>query len=188
VKQVVVLAREDMGAGDNQLIGYVVVATNVQMTSDSLRSQLKQQLPDYMVPSVVVLMGKLPLTPNGKIDRNALPRPEDVAVPKTYIAPSTPTEIVIAKIWGDVLQRQQISLDDNFFELGGHSLMATQVVSRIREHFAVALALRTMFELPILKTFSQSVDSAKGEVTTLDGPIQRVARTAYRMAAKIEPK
>ncbi len=181
VKHAVVLAREsEVGSSDKQIVGYVVGAIGAQLTSDDLRSQLRSLLPDYMVPAAVVLLEKLPLTPNGKVDRKALPGPDEVAAAKIHIEPSTPTEQVVAQIWVEVLQRKRISADDNFFELGGHSLMATQVVSRIREHFSVSLALRALFESPVLRSLAEVVDNAKNKAVTADSPIRRVAREAYR--------
>lgn len=183
VKEAVVLAREEEGRSDKQLVAYVVLALGDRPTSEYLRHQLSDQLPDYMVPATIILLEKLPLTPNGKVDRKALPGPEDVAAVKIHVEPSTTTEQVIAQIWGEVLQRKQISADDNFFQLGGHSLMATQVISRIREHFAVEVALRTLFESPILKALAAAVDSTKCKSNMADGPIRRVSREAYRTGA-----
>ena len=182
VKQAVVLAQETEGRSDKQLVAYVVTTGGDRITGEHLRQQLKEQLPDYMVPSAVILLEKIPLTPNGKIDRKALPSPEAAAVQKTYVEPSTPTEQAVAGIWAEVLQRNQISADDNFFDLGGHSLMATQVISRIRQQFSVEIALRTLFESPVLKDLAEAVDSAKASDTQSSGPIRRVSRDAYRTA------
>jgi amino acid adenylation domain-containing protein len=182
VKQVVVLAREEQDRIEKRLVAYVVIAPTDQIIAEYLRQQLKEQLPDYMVPSAVILLEKLPLTPNGKIDRVALPGPDEIAAPKLHIEPSTATEHTVAQIWIEVLQRKQVSADDNFFELGGHSLMATQVVSRIRERFSVEVALRTLFESPVLRTFAEAIDLKKAQPVITDGPIRRVSREAYRTA------
>src|SRR5262249_40159847 len=138
--------------GDKRLLAYVVPnreASEEKSYSDALRSYLKQQLPDYMVPQAVVILAKLPLTPNGKIDRKALPEPQQ-AQAKTFIAPRNSIEQKIAAIWAEVLRRElnQISVEDNFFDLGGHSLLATQVISRVRRVFNIELPLRTLFESP----------------------------------------
>src|SRR6266542_3587456 len=102
VKQVVALARED-GQGDKRLLAYVVPqrasssvsAAATEVTGESLRAYLKQELPDYMVPQAIVVLPKLPLNANGKIDRHALPEPEQLIQTKTYVAPRTPTEQTI---------------------------------------------------------------------------------------------
>src|SRR5581483_1381011 len=135
---------------------YVVPQREAAVSAEELRNYLKQQLPDYMVPAAMVMLAKLPLNANGKIDRQALPAPEQ-AQTKTYVAPRTPTEEVLAGIWAEVLRRDRISTDDNFFELGGHSLMATQIVSRVREHFKVELGLRVLFEKPTISGLSEAI-------------------------------
>jgi acyl carrier protein len=133
-----------------------------------------------MVPAAMVMLSKLPLNANGKIDRQALPAPEQ-AQTKTYIAPRTPTEEVLAHIWAEVLRQDRISTDDNFFELGGHSLMATQIVSRIREHFKVELGLRVLFENPTISGLSEAIVQAeKNGVEDEEPSIIPVRRESYR--------
>lgn len=180
VKQAVVLAREPEGNGEKNLVAYVVAANSDQVIGEQLRNQLKQQLPDYMVPSSIILLEKIPLTLNGKVDRKALPDADTAPFQKPYVEPSTATERTIAAIWGEVLHRLQVSADDNFFELGGHSLLATQVISRIRQQFSIEIALRTLFESPVLKALALVVDTSKLSTAPAAGPILRVSREAYR--------
>jgi acyl carrier protein len=133
-----------------------------------------------MVPAALMLLAKLPLNANGKIDRQALPEPEQ-AQTKAYVAPSTPTEELVASIWAEVLRRDRVSTEDNFFELGGHSLMATQIVSRIREKFHVELAMRILFEKPTICGLAQAIEAARQEGSESTEPaIVPVAREAYR--------
>ncbi len=178
VKQAVVLARPDE-RGEKRLLGYIV-ARDANLTSESLRTYLKEQLPEYMVPSALMLMAKLPLNANGKIDRQALPEPEQ-AQSKAYVAPRTPTEELVASIWAEVLRRDRVSIEDNFFDLGGHSLMATQIVSRIREKFHVELAMRILFEKPTISGLAQAIEAAQQDGSESAEPaIVPVAREAYR--------
>jgi surfactin family lipopeptide synthetase C len=188
VKQAVVLAREGNGGNEKVLVAYAVVAGGSELTGEHLRQQLKQQLPDYMVPSAVVLLDKLPLTPNGKIDRKALPDPDAASIRKPRIEPSTATERTIAGIWTEVLHNKHVSVDDNFFEIGGHSLMATQVISRIRQQFSIEIALRAIFELPVLKELAQAVDASKTSSAPAVGPIRRVSREAYQNSGAASAK
>src|SRR4051812_8328614 len=174
VKQAVVLAKED-DRGDKRLLAYVVAGREQDLTADSLRGYLKDQLPDYMVPSAIVLLPKLPLTANGKIDRQALPEPEQVEA-KAYVAPRTPTEEVVANIWAEVLRREKISVEDNFFDLGGHSLLATQVISRVRRTLNVDIPLRTLFETPTVARISEQIEKAKAQARPLVPPIIRIPR------------
>ena len=192
VQQAVVLARPDAAngtipgengnAGEKRLVAYVVPQTGFPLSVDDLRSHLKTLLPDYMVPSAVVLLEKLPLTSNGKVDRQKLPAPEMVAAAKPFVEPSTATEVALAAIWAEVLRKNKISADDNFFDLGGHSLLATQVISRIREQLQVEVALRAVFEQPTLTGLAKLTDEAKSAAPDpAQATITRVSREAYRV-------
>jgi acyl carrier protein len=147
VQQCVVLARET-SQGEKQLVAYLV-AENPPQTSE-LRSFLRGQLPDYMLPSAFVPLAAMPLSPNGKVDRRALPAPEalESTIQVADAAPSSPLEVAVAEVWSQVLKRSQIGVHENFFEIGGHSLNATQVVSRLRDRFAVEFSPRVVFEAP----------------------------------------
>ena len=159
VKQAAVLAVANE-RGEKSLTAYVVGSAS----SDELRSFLRAQLPDYMVPAAIVEMSKFPLNANGKIDRQALPKPEDVqGAQMEAVSPRTPSEEVIAAIWAEVLRRDGIGVEDNFFEIGGHSLLATQIASRLREHFGIPVAVRTVFEAPTIAELARRLDSARRE-------------------------
>jgi amino acid adenylation domain-containing protein len=166
VKQAAVLAVADARC-DKSLVGYVVGAAS----SEELRSYLHGQLPDYMMPSAIIPMPKFPLNANGKIDRQALPKPEDVqAAQREPVSPRTPSEEIILAIWGEVLRRDGIGVEDNFFEIGGHSLLATQIASRLREHFRIAVAVRTVFEAPTIAELARRLDRARREEEGLVPP------------------
>ena len=130
----------------------------------------KAQLPAYMVPSTFVLLDKLPLTTNGKIDYRALPVPENIRT-KTegdVPAPRTRTEILLAEIWQEVLDVDQVGINDNFFDCGGHSLRALRVLSRVRQSFKVELSLTDIFITPTLAGFAALIDRKQLESTTDD--------------------
>lgn len=177
VRQAVVLAKEDE-RGDKRLIAYAVTDQSQNNSPEELRSFLKLQLPEFMVPSAIVLLSKIPLNPNGKVDRRALPEPESVRS-REYVAPQGATEEDVAQIWREVFRRERISTDENFFELGGHSLMATQVISRIRERFRVELPIRAIFEHSTIAELSKAVTTA-GNSAAQPEAIVRVSREAYR--------
>ncbi|HKP83852.1 MAG TPA: amino acid adenylation domain-containing protein, partial [Pyrinomonadaceae bacterium] len=162
-----------------------VVATNGEnskVLSDELRRYLREQLPEYMMPSTVVMLDKLPLTPHGKVDRKALPAPESTSgtsSEQSDVLPRTPHEELVANVWESVLKVKAIGRDDNFFELGGHSLLATQVMSRMREVFQIDLPLRTLFEEPTVAAFAAGVGEAlklKSQPTPTP-PIRPVSRS-----------
>ncbi|MDB9396157.1 non-ribosomal peptide synthetase [Microcystis aeruginosa] len=147
-----VIVRED-NQGEKQLVAYVVLQPEINLTTNEIRQFLRAKLPDYMVPTAFVFLDTFPLTPNGKIDRRALPAP-DLQGQGEYIAPSNPIEEKMARIWAEVLKLQRVSIEDNFFELGGHSLLATQVISRLQETFEIVLPLRYLFEFPTIAQLS----------------------------------
>jgi acyl carrier protein len=135
-----------------RLVAYVVPKAEVLLTRQELRSFLKGKLPEYMIPAVFVFLDALPLTLSGKVDRNALPLPDrsqrDFSL--AFVAPRTPVEAILARIWEDVLRLEKAGIHDNFFDLGGHSLLATQLVSRIRQSLQVEVPLQAIFEAPTI--------------------------------------
>jgi amino acid adenylation domain-containing protein len=182
VKQAFVLAKED-AQGEKRLLGYVVASKDAaaNFSGEELRTYLKQELPEYMVPQAIVILPKLPLNANGKIDRKALPEP-DQAQPKTYLAPRSESERTITEIWAEVLRKpkDRISVDDNFFDLGGHSLLATQVISRIRSRFRVEIAMRSVFEQPTIEGLALAVEQSETAGEPLSMGISALDREAYR--------
>jgi acyl carrier protein len=165
VREVTVIAREEQ-AGNPYLAAYIVVSKAV--TANDLRDFLKQRLPDYMVPGVFVFLDAIPLTPNGKVDRNTLPIPDlNFSATNDFIAPSTPTQASLTKLWVEVLNISQIGIHHNFFELGGHSLLATQIVSRLHSLFGVELPLRRLFELPTIAELAENIDKMRSTVQKL---------------------
>ncbi|MFN6441574.1 MAG: amino acid adenylation domain-containing protein [Nostoc sp. DedSLP01] len=152
-----VIAREDV-PGDKRLAAYVVPQPHTTPKVSELRAFLKEKLPEYMIPSAIVVLDALPLTPNGKLDRRALPIPDlHSQFSDKYIAPRNPIEEILSLIWAQVLKVEQVGIHDNFFELGGHSLLATQLVSRVRTTLKVELPLRSLFAAPTVADLSQNI-------------------------------
>ncbi|QSJ15011.1 amino acid adenylation domain-containing protein [Nostoc sp. UHCC 0702] len=139
-----------------------------------LQTYITQKLPEYMMPSAFVILESLPLTANGKVNRRALRALHDAIKPQlteNYIAPRTPIEQVLVKIFAELLGLKRVGIYDNFFELGGHSLLATQLVSRVRDTLHVELPLRSVFEASTIAELSQVVESFKGSNAQSQAPI-----------------
>ena len=162
IQDTVVIAREDV-PGNKRLVAYVCFAQDQTPSISELRTLLKQKLPDYMIPSAFVTLDRLPLTPNGKVDRRALPAPDSVRpdLATAFVAPRTPEEETVAKVWAEFLNIDQVGVHDNFFELGGHSLLATQIISRLSQTFQMDLPLRTLFEKPTTTDLAKSIKQAR---------------------------
>src|SRR5262245_5842670 len=145
VSQAAVVARPDRSGGQ-QLVGYVVLAAGADADAAALRAHVGARLPDYMVPSSIVVLDRLPLTANGKLDRGALPAPE-VRASVARLARS-PREELLCGLFAEVLGLERVGIDDDFFALGGHSLLATRVISRLRSSLGVEVSIRSLFEAP----------------------------------------
>jgi amino acid adenylation domain-containing protein/non-ribosomal peptide synthase protein (TIGR01720 family) len=146
VGDVVVVVREDE-PGQKRLVGYVTGREGATLEVAELRRELGRRLPEYMVPSAIVVLPALPLSPNGKVDRRALPRPEGPASVSPSETPRTPAEEVLARIWSEVLRVRAVGVRDSFFELGGDSILSLQVVARAAAA-GLRVSLRQLFEHP----------------------------------------
>lgn len=162
IKEAVVTVAED-DTGDRRLIAHLVTQGEPPPSSNELRSELKQHLPDYMIPSAFSFVADLPLTPSGKIDRLTLAKNVDWkrTLQRVYVAPRTELEESMARMWAEVLKLEKVGIHDNFFEIGGHSLLAAQLISRVRAAQQVELPLRTLFEEPTIAGLAKAIESLK---------------------------
>ncbi len=155
VSQAVVLAKDDK-QGNKRLVGYIVPRD--EFDKEAIVKYLKEKLPDYMIPGVLVELETLPLTANGKVDRKALPDPEaGESASGQYVAPRNETETKLAAIWEDVLEVEQVGVHDDFFELGGHSLLAVRLISAIRKAFNVEMPIGDIFDYPTIAQLAGQV-------------------------------
>jgi acyl carrier protein len=156
VAQGVVLARQD-DYGNKRLVGYVV-PENGAFDQDEVMAFLKSRLPEYMVPSIWVVLDQMPLTSNGKINKNALPDPDmNAMVANEYVAPRNELEQSLAVIWQELLGLAQVGVHDHFFELGGHSLQVMRMISAIRKEMQVEVSVRTLFELTTIDALAKYI-------------------------------
>ncbi|HCF27707.1 MAG TPA: non-ribosomal peptide synthetase, partial [Cyanobacteria bacterium UBA11049] len=170
IKQAVATVREDE-LGNQRLVAYVVSLHN--STSD-LRHFVQERLPEYMVPTAFIILNAIPLTANGKVDYKALPAPEVASeLEKTYVAPRTPEEEQLAKIWAEVLGLKQVGIDDNFFELGGDSILSIQVISKANQA-GLQLTPKHLFEyqtIAQLAAVAETTNSIKTETGLVTGEV-----------------
>jgi amino acid adenylation domain-containing protein len=145
ISEAVAAVRADP-SGSARLVAYVVYHAGRQLTSSEVRRHLREQLPAYMVPGLVVELPALPRTPNGKIDRRSLPDALGGGpAARVYVPPASPAEQLVAEVWGALLPVERVGRHDNFFELGGHSLLSMRAVAAIEQRTGKRLDPRLMF-------------------------------------------
>ncbi|WP_420965461.1 non-ribosomal peptide synthetase [Bradyrhizobium sp. B120] len=137
-------------AMDRRLVAHVVTKEGAISDPTGWRQHLREQLPEYMLPSIFMKLDLLPTTPNGKIDRAALPAPVHSDTGVEFVAPRNSVERSIAEIWCDLLGLDSVGIHDNFFTLGDQSLLAVRLIARIRAALGVELSLRAFFDQPTI--------------------------------------
>lgn len=158
ISAAVVLVREDKRK-EKYLCGYVI--TEEEIEEKDIKLQLKERLPEYMVPTYIIRIDEIPLTRNGKLDRTMLPVPE--YKPKKYVAPRSEKEILVAKAFEETLDVKNISVTDNFFELGGSSLKAVLLCNELEKTTGVRLSLKDLFIMATVEQIAKKIE----ETTTL---------------------
>ncbi|UII69574.1 amino acid adenylation domain-containing protein [Pseudomonas sp. HN11] len=173
---------------DGQLLAWFVSREVVQI--EALRTHLQASLPNYMLPAAYTQLDALPLTTNGKLDRKALPAPtQDAFVTRLYEAPHIGVESLLAQLWAELLQVQQIGRHDNFFELGGHSLLAVQLVQRMRQ-VGLRADVQVLFGQPTLAALAAASEYAEVDAPDLaeldPASLARIVATIPGGAANVQ--
>jgi len=177
VKQVVVMPRDD-ASGGKQLVAYVVPAPGAAPGAEMLRGYVQERLPDYMRPSLFLVLDRLPLTPNGKLDKNALLALDRTAARsrRDFVAPKDKLQEQLIGIWESLLDVRPIGIQDDFFELGGHSLVAVQLIARIEQDLGKRLPTASLFAGATIERLSELLGDGAAPVSaahsSLLAPIQ----------------
>jgi natural product biosynthesis luciferase-like monooxygenase protein len=157
VKQAAVVVRAE-DASDLRLVAYVVGHSGAGLQSHELRTALRAKLPDYMVPSEIVLLADMPRTANGKLDRKALqalksePKRQQVTA---EAAPQGDVEKTIAELWRKTLKIEDVGMTENFFDLGGHSLLVVQLHNQLKQAIDTPLSLTDLYQYPTIRSLSE---------------------------------
>jgi len=157
-------------SGEKYLAAYLT--TEEQIETAELRGFLKSHLPDYMVPSAIVLIDEIPLTANGKLDTSSLPEPDQQPnLSGEYVAARNQLEEELVALWKTIIEAEQIGVYDDFFEMGGHSLSATRLASAIRKQLNANLEVQDIFTYSTVAAQAQFIST-----TEQDAPIAEVTR------------
>ena len=161
VREAVVVAADGVDGPSRRLIGYVSADRGEPADPEALRTALARRLPEPMVPARIVVLDRLPLTPNGKVDRAALPEPESASDDPAaeHVAPRTPLESALVKIWSEVLGIERIGVEDRFFALGGDSLHSVRVAALAREQ-GIELTIQDLFRHQTVAALAVHAESA----------------------------
>ncbi|HSF42928.1 MAG TPA: amino acid adenylation domain-containing protein [Thermoanaerobaculia bacterium] len=172
IDRAVAVLRED-APGHRHLAAYFTGGES--LTDAELRLWLRQDLPDSMVPAAFVRLEAFPLSAHGKVDRGRLPAPR-AALERELVAPRTPLEESLARIWGELLRLDRVGIRDNFFELGGHSLLALQLAARIRQAVGVEIPVRALFEHPTIEELAPVLERTVPPEPATPEPVLRAGR------------
>ena len=170
VQAAVVVAKR--AAGESRIVAYFVARADMAPAPAELHAHLRQRLPEYMVPSVIIPVPALPLTLSGKIDRTALPDPDPATAPRRIdlVAPRTHLETALARIWQELLG-VPVGVTDDFFELGGHSLAAVRMLQQVEAQLGQGAAIGQFFARPTIEQLAATVFESAGAT---DAPIARL--------------
>lgn len=174
VRQAAVLARED-GSGTHGLLAF---AAPSHLRHSEVLDTLRSRLPEYMIPSRLLLLDRFPLTASGKIDRQRLLAAQgpDHGRPEGHRELSE-TEKGVASVWKALLGASDIPPHASFFEVGGTSLSVLSMVHRLREEFGLNredMGARAVYRWPTMEGLARHIDklrSGSGPDTETAEPI-----------------
>ena len=146
-------------SGTKVLIAHVTLDHGDDADTQAMRAALAVDLPEYMVPTAIIVTPSLPLNANGKVDRRALPSPDWDSLGTTdFEEPETPTEELVAEIFSRILNREHVGRHDNFFDIGGDSVKSIQVASEIRQALDVSMPTRALFDSQTVTSYAEAVE------------------------------
>jgi acyl carrier protein len=163
IAQAVVIRQS--GARGDRLVAHLVAAGAARPSDEEVRGALREQLPEYMLPSVLRWHEGLPLSRNGKVDRaklseQALPEPESAA--RGNGGPATELQQRLTALWANVLRCEigELDLDSNFYAVAGDSLAAARILTGVRKQFGIGITLDRFFEVDTVRTMAARIEAA----------------------------
>lgn len=189
VREVVIVLRED-NPTEKMLVAYIVAGDETPNVTD-LRNFLKEKLPEYMVPSIFMVVANFPKTPNGKIDRKSLPAPEKIRpeLNNEYIKPQSELEQLIAGIWSENLNVDKVGIYDNFFDLGGSSVKMAQIFQQLSKALPdKEYSIVELFQYPTVHSLAQYLSRSNATVESKDEEEEKTAVRRQRRASMADAR
>ncbi|HEY3973268.1 MAG TPA: amino acid adenylation domain-containing protein [Candidatus Sulfotelmatobacter sp.] len=188
VLQATVVVRED-NPGDRRLVAYLIPAPGQEFDLERVRKEVKDKLPEYMVPSRFVVVQEFPMTTSGKVDRKALPPPAlERETSVEIVAPRNELESKLAGMFANVLGLPSVGVTDNFFDLGGHSLLAGRLLSQVNEKTGRQIPLSALFRGATVESLALLIEQeSEGENDPVVMEIQRGESSRLPFFAIVPP-
>ncbi|CAH0138556.1 amino acid adenylation domain-containing protein [Chryseobacterium sp. Bi04] len=166
IREAVVITKETVGGNNKYLVAFIVPEASVEKDVTLIRSQLKEELPGYMIPSQIIFIDTIPITANGKTDTHVLKELADKEAREfvSFEPPTNETERIIADIWSAELERPVINMSDDFFDIGGNSLLVAVVAVALEKRLNVKVYLRDIYQYPVLQQLSEVLISRSKEM------------------------
>jgi len=165
IQTAVLLTKDENGR--EILVGYFTAKPTFEWSEMALKTELRQSLPGYMVPSFFIKLKEFPMSNSAKIDRKALPKPSFEIREKTaFILPKNETEIELLQLWKTVLGLEKICTTEDFFELGGHSLLAVGLMTQIQQQFGKKISVTALFQNATIEELAALIDGKKEKENT----------------------
>lgn len=150
-----------------RLVAYVVANSDQQPDEGALLLRLRQQLPQYMLPSEVVFLSEFPLTSNGKLDRSRLPPPaERYCDGDRQVLPANEVERKIQAAWSQVLGVSDPDIHRNFFDLGGDSLLLSRLFMRLQGEDLPEMSIVDLLNHPTIRSLSEFLIGSETKSTS----------------------
>ncbi|MCW4351912.1 amino acid adenylation domain-containing protein [Hoyosella sp. YIM 151337] len=161
----ITMGHKRAATGQNVLVAYVTAVAGAALDNAELAEFVTEKLPDYMVPSSIMVIDEVPIAPTGKIDRRALPEP--VFATRKYVAPRNDLEAKLARVFSDVLGLERVGVDESFFALGGDSIVSIQLVARAKAE-GVIIRARDVFERKTVAGLAEVAQEGSEAVAVLE--------------------
>lgn len=160
----------------------IVLRTRAKATPQSIRQFAMARLARFKVPRQVLFVKEIPKGPTGKVKRVDLAAELGLAsgvdTPPAFVAPRTRLEKLLAGLWAEVLELEQVGIHDDFFVSGGDSLMAAHLLTSVYEKLHIEIEVSRFFDGPTVAEVARHIEwlNHAGQAPRPTSAIVRVPR------------